>query len=118
MTGQTISIKGTFRVTRFLHSRTIMVVICALYVLAFVLVYNRVIVPIWGYEGFHSKATPACAAVGWVLATFPSLWMPIGLKRPSQVVYWLLYILAVVPSCLVPIYVLDDQSSGFKSYNC
>jgi len=112
MTGQAISTEGNFRVARFLQSRTIIVVICALYVLVFVLVYNRVIVPIWGYEGFHSKATPARAAVGWVLATLPSLWMPIGLKRPSQVVYWLLYILAVVPSCLVPIYALDDQSSG------
>jgi len=112
MTAQAMSTKGSFRIRRLLRSRTIMVLICALYVLVFVLVYNRVIVPVWGYEGFHSKTTLARAAVGWVLAALPSLWMPIRLKRPSQVVYWLLYILALVPSCLVPIYALDDQSRG------
>ena len=112
MINPAISTDGSLRIGRFLRSRPILVVICAIYVLVFVLVYNRVIVPIWGYEGFHSKTTVARAAVGWVLAALPSLWMPIKLKRPSQVVYWLLYILVLVPSCLVPIYALDDQSRG------
>jgi hypothetical protein len=104
--------RGSYRIGSFLRSRTIIVLICSLYVLAFVLVYNRVIVPIWGYEGFHSRAALIHAAGGWVLAALPSLWMPIKLKRPSQVVYWLLYLLVLAPSCLVPIYALDDQSSG------
>ena len=89
-----------------------MVLICALYVVIFVLVYKLVIVPIWGYEGFHYRAALLHAAAGWVLAVLPSLWMPIQLRRPSQVVYWLLYLLVLVPSCLVPIYALDDQSMG------
>jgi hypothetical protein len=89
-----------------------MVLICSLYVQVFVLVYKWVIVPVWGYEGFHYRAKLGHAAVGWVLAVLPSLWMPIKLKRPSQVTYWLLYLLVLVPSCLVPIYALDDQSTG------
>lgn len=112
MINPAISTDASLRIARFFRSRPILVVICAIYVLVFVLVYNRVIVPIWGYEGFHSKTTLGRAAVGWVLAALPSLWMPIKLKRPSQVVYWLLYILVLVPSCLVPIYALDDQSRG------
>ncbi|MFL6306922.1 MAG: hypothetical protein ACJ72H_25600 [Candidatus Sulfotelmatobacter sp.] len=52
------------------------------------------------------------AAIAWILAVLPSLWIPAKLERPSQVVYWLLYLLVVVPACLVPIYALDDQSSG------
>jgi hypothetical protein len=95
-----------------LRSRTSMVLTCTLYVAVFVLVYKRVIVPVWGYEGFHSRAAPGRAAEGWVLAALPSLWMPINLKRPSQVAYWLLYLLVVVPVCLIPIYTLEDQSSG------
>jgi len=78
----------------------------------FVLVYERVVVPVWGYEGFRSRTTPGRAAIAWVLAVLPSLWMPIKLKRPSQVVYWLLYLLVLAPACLVPIYSLEDQSSG------
>jgi hypothetical protein len=89
-----------------------MVLACTLYVAVFVLVYKRVIVPVWGYEGFQFRAAPARAAEGWVLAALPSLWMPINLKRPSQVAYWLLYLLVVVPVCLVPIYALEDQSYG------
>jgi hypothetical protein len=96
----------------FLRSRAGMVLTCALYVAVFVLVYKRVIVPTWGYEGFQFRAAPARAVVGWVLAVSPGLWMPIKLKRPSQVVYWLLYLLVLVPACLVPIYALEDQSSG------
>jgi hypothetical protein len=46
------------------------------------------------------------------LATLPGLWMPIRLTRPSQVLYWLLYLLVVVPICLVAIWSLEDQSSG------
>lgn len=97
---------------RFLRSRISMVLICASYITVFVFVYEWVIVPVWGYEGFHSKTTLARAIAAWVLAALPSLWMPIKLERPSQVVYWLLYLLVLVPACLVPVYALDDQSSG------
>jgi hypothetical protein len=96
----------------FLRSQASMVLACILYVAVFVLVYKGVIVPLWEYEGFHSRATLSRAAVGWVLAALPSLWMPINLKRPSQVAYWLLYLLVVVPVCLIPIYALEDQSGG------
>lgn len=89
-----------------------MVLICTAYVATFVLVYKWVIVPVWGYEGFHSKTTLPRAAAAWTLAGLPSLWMPIELNRPSQVVYWFLYLLVLVPACLVPIYSLDDQSGG------
>jgi hypothetical protein len=95
-----------------LGSRAAIILSCALYVIIFSLVYNSVIVPVWRYAGFQSIATPARAACGALLAVMPSLWMPIGLKRPSQILYWLLYLLVVVPVCLVPIYALQDQSSG------
>jgi len=80
--------------------------------MVFVIVYHRVIIPVWGYEGYRSIATPEHAAAGWTLAILPSLWMPIQLRRPSALVYWLLYLLVIVPVCLVPIYSLQDQSSG------
>jgi hypothetical protein len=96
----------------FLRSRISMVLICASYIVVFVVVYKCVIVATWSYDGFLDKTTTGRAAVGWILATLPSLWMPIKLTRPSQVVYWMLYLLVLVPACLVPIYALEDQSSG------
>jgi hypothetical protein len=96
----------------FLESRAGLIVGCTLYIAIFVVLYEKLIVPVWGYEGFHSRTTVERAAIGWILAALPSLWVPAKLERPSQVVYWLLYLLVLVPSCLVPIYALDDQSSG------
>src|SRR6201993_3189796 len=83
----------TFRISKFAALRISMVLICVTYVAIFVLVYKFVIVPVWGYEGFRAKTTLVRAAAAWVLACLPSLWMPIELKRPSQVVYWFLYLL-------------------------
>jgi hypothetical protein len=112
MTGHTISGGSDTGTNRFWGSRATLVMVCALYVAVFVLVYNRVIVPVWGYEGFRSAAAPGHAALGCMLAVLPSLWMPIHLIRPSVLVYWLLYLLVVVPVCVVPIFSLQDQSSG------
>jgi hypothetical protein len=96
----------------FAGSRAGLVATCVLYILLFVAFYERLVVPVWGYEGFHSRTTMGRAAIAWVLAALPASWVPAKLERPSQVVYWLLYLLVLVPACLVPVYALDDQSSG------
>ena len=69
--------KATLRANGVLLPRISMLLICTAYVAAFVLVYKCVIVPVWGYEGFRYKTSPAHAAAAWVLAGLPSLWMPI-----------------------------------------
>lgn len=93
-----------------LNLRVGIVLLCIAYVAAFVFVYTRVIVPSWGYEGFRALASPGRVAFGAVLATAPSLWMPARLFRPSVLVYWLLYVLVVIPACLVPVYALEQNS--------
>lgn len=108
----TTSVQKSLSMRRFPRSRASMVLTCTSYVATFVLAYKWVIVPVWGYEGFQYRAAPARAAGAWVLAALPSLWVPITLKRPSQVMYWMLYLLVLVPACIVPIYALEDQSSG------
>lgn len=96
----------------FAQSRPGVLVGCALYIAVFRIVYQMVIVPTWGYEGFRSRAMLMRAIGAGVLATLPGLWLPVRLKRPSQVLYWVLYLLVVVPTCLVSIWGLEDQSSG------
>jgi hypothetical protein len=65
--------------------------------------YAAMIAPRFSYMGFSYHAIPLGLRVGsWALALAPSLWMPIALDRPSQVVYWFLYLLVLVPSMLVP----------------
>lgn len=47
------------------------------------------------------------APLCWVLAVLPACWMPIALSRPSQVIYWFLYIVVYVPAELLAIYSLS-----------
>jgi hypothetical protein len=96
----------------FLQSRLGLMFSCAAYIAVFVVFYHQLVVPVWGYEGFHDNASVGHAAIGWALALSPSLWLPGRLSRPSQIVYWLLYLLVVVPACIVPTYALDDQTRG------
>ena len=112
MTAHTRSVQSYSCISMVLRSRIGMVLTCMLYVVTFGVVYEWVIVPVWGYEGFHSRATLTREAIAWLLASLPSLWIPIKLERPSQVLYWMLYLLVLVPTCLVAICSLEDQSGG------
>jgi hypothetical protein len=50
-----------------------MLLIWMAYVMVFVLVYERVIVPVWAYDGFHSNTTLATRVLYGFLAALPSL---------------------------------------------
>jgi hypothetical protein len=92
--------------------RVSMLFSCIIYVCTFTVIYRWVVIPTWGYEGFHQRATLLRQLAAGMLASLPGLWMPIKLERPSQVVYWMLYLLIIVPTCLVSMWALEDQSSG------
>jgi hypothetical protein len=100
------------RFSNILSSRAGMLLSCLFYVCTFAVIYRWVIVPVWGYEGFRLRATLPRQVTAGLLASLPGLWMPIKLERPSQVVYWMLYLLVVVPACLISMWALEDQSSG------
>jgi glycosyltransferase involved in cell wall biosynthesis len=59
----------------------------------------------WRYMGYTYDAPPlAFVVLAWCIAIVPSFWMPLRFRRPSQVAYWLLYIVVFVPACIVPLY--------------
>ncbi len=64
----------------------------------------------WRYIGYtYNPPPPAFVIFSWLVAILPALWMPISLRRPSQVGYWLLYVVVFVPSCMVPFYTLEME---------
>jgi hypothetical protein len=79
-----------------------------IYVLLLNVAYIYVVSPQFSYMGYtyESPAFITLIAVS-ALSLLPALWMPVRLQRPSQVVYWILYILVVIPSCFIPLYRLD-----------
>ncbi len=75
------------------------------YVACFNWMYVRYLSPEFDYFGFDYNPPPSkYLVIAWTLAILPSLWMPLRLVRPSQLVYWTLYITVVIPSMFVPLY--------------
>lgn len=75
-----------------------------IYLVVLYLSYVHIISPGFSYMGYvHSEPPWGAVALGALAAWLPSLWMPVRLQRPSQLLYWLLYVLTYVPSCLIPI---------------
>jgi hypothetical protein len=77
-----------------------------LFVGSFQQVYLKWLYPVFGYYGFENS-TPAMSylLLAWCLSVVPALWMPIRLNRPSQLIYWVLYLTVFIPSMFVPLYV-------------
>ena len=68
-------------------------------------VYISWLSPTFGYMGFsYEKPGAGYIALAWVLCVVPSLWMPIALRRPSQICLWILYLAVFVPSMFIPLY--------------
>ena len=69
-------------------------------------VYLKWLYPVFGYYGFeHSHPKTGYLFLAWGLSVVPALWMPIKLTRPSQLIYWVLYLSVFIPSMFVPLYV-------------
>lgn len=78
------------------------------YLAGLVALYAFYISPRFAYLGYELHPAPAAyQAAAWLLALLPALWLPLALERPSQLAYWLLYLLALAPSVLVPFYTLS-----------
>ena len=90
--------------------RLLLIMGALLYVLSLNWAYIDVIVPRYEYMGFIANSVqPSYVSLAWLLAAVPSLWMPVRLQRPSQVIYWLLYVIVFVPAILIPLYTLTSD---------
>jgi hypothetical protein len=79
----------------------------------FQLVYLHWLYPVFGYYGFdNAEPSRIYVLCAWILSAIPCLWMPIRLVRPSQLIYWVLYLVVFVPSMFVPLYMgLEDAKA-------
>ena len=84
----------------------------ALFVLCFQWIYLHYLYPVFGYFGYdYNPPATTQLFLAWFLALLPSLWMPLQLKRPSQLAYWILYLMVLIPSMFVPMYAGLNPSS-------
>jgi O-antigen polymerase len=96
-----------------LLQRALLVVCMIAYVKCFQWMYVEYLYPTWGYFGFdYDPPGTSHLALAWFLSVAPSLWMPMRLKRPSQLAYWVLYITVIIPSMFVPMYAGMNPVTG------
>lgn len=87
------------------RSRVLVVTGILAYVACFQWMYVNYLYPFWDYFGFdYNPPDPRYLVLAWLLSVIPSLWMPLELRRPSQLAYWVLYIAVFLPSMFVPLY--------------
>lgn len=85
----------------------------ACYITLLNLIYIFHISPYFSYLGYVLHPKPSSYLIlAWLAGWLPSLWMPAHLNRPSQVVYWLLYVLAYIPSTFIPFLSLERSPSS------
>jgi len=94
------------KVTReALKTRALIFAGIIVYLIQFEWMYRELISPAWAYLGLRYETPSSLAtAIGWAGSLLPVLWMPLTLRRPSQAIYWLLYLTVYIPSMLVPYY--------------
>jgi hypothetical protein len=80
------------------------------YVSCFDSFYRQVLVPVHESMGFRvAGEVAALVATAYLLAIVPSVWLPIRLSRPSQLIYWILYLVVFVPG------LVSTARSGYVS---
>lgn len=73
--------------------------------------YSGLISDTYAYQGMVNQNPGATdVLVTATLAWLPAVWLPLGRPRPSVVILWTLYLLAYVPSTLIPLYVSGSLS--------
>ena len=83
-----------------------------LFSITFHLSYVWWLYPNFEYCGFKCQPDDwGYLSIALFVALAPLIWMPQEPARPSQLIYWWLYVTTYVPSCFVPLYTLTDRRS-------
>lgn len=93
---------------RILVARASTVALAVLYAVILQIVYVKVVSPAFSYMGYTARELLLTQLLTVnALTVAPAFWMPIRLTRPSQLMLWIIYLVAYVPGVLIPVYALD-----------
>lgn len=84
----------------------------ALYAICFLWMYDRYLAENWEYMGF-TRASDGFhqGLLGLAFAILPAAVIPLRFTRPSQIIWWTLYLIVYLPSVLIP-YRMGLRSMG------
>ena len=94
-----------------LKSRLNLFLVVGAYAAALLLAYSYFITPSWSYLGYIDNGV-AWLPRWWalLLCVLPVVWLPTGEPRASHIIVWLVYLLAYIPSQLIPYLTLSPPT--------
>ncbi len=85
--------------------RVLLFAFLALYIQLYSWLYIKWLAPTFSYMGMtYHEPRSTLFALAWVFSLLPAIWLPLTLRRPSQIPFWLLYLLVYIPSLFSPQY--------------
>ncbi|WP_430534782.1 hypothetical protein [Listeria rocourtiae] len=97
--------------------KLVLVIGVLFYIASLYIGYIYLISPSYSYYSLIDlQPTISIKAISIVLALIPIIWSESTVSRPSQVVYWLLYILVYIPTMVMPDFVRENPMDGFFLY--
>lgn len=96
-------------------SRAATTVALLVYTAAFSWSYSAWVSVVWGYQGakFIAPSVESLVTI-FLLAPIPSFFVPPTLKRPTQIMYWIIYLTVYIPSICAPTFMgLSSANSIF-----
>ena len=88
-----------------LQQRILLLAGISLYLACFNWMYVHYLNPVWRGFGFgFDQPAGQYLLAAWLGSLLPGLWMPLNVRRPSQLAYWVLYFVVFIPSMFVPLY--------------
>jgi hypothetical protein len=96
----------------------LMLAVCALaYIFMLIWCYRTLIAPSYDYMGLHfDSSSYEFLGLGVLAAVVPLAWMDTHPRRPSTMIYFLLYALLYVPACIVPLCSLEHNRGPFVRF--
>jgi|OpeIllAssembly_1097287.scaffolds.fasta_scaffold25034_2 hypothetical protein len=87
---------------RRLQDRLVLVALVAIYYGTFIWAYRELLEPWQSFWGFgRSELGVEYWILNWMMVLLPALWMPMELRRPSQLLFMCQYLVLFVPATLV-----------------
>ncbi len=92
---------------KYIKDKAIVLIMLIIYIALLKWAYVTSISKLFSYMGYtYHDLSVIAIIISWMLPIIPIIWMPLTIQRPSQIIYWLLYLSVVVPSCIIPWYSL------------
>jgi hypothetical protein len=90
--------------------RFAMLAVIPIYCASFQWSYVKWIAPVWGYMGPRYRSPdPILLLLAYILAILLCALSPLKLRRPSQVIYWILYFSVYIPGLFIPLFMQLDN---------